>query len=194
MAGPEIRKAVAKALASSGRTGPQVADALVPLLYDELRAMAHRQLAAERRGVTLNTTGLVHEAYLRLVDDSGLPFGNRAYFFGAAAQAMRRVLVDAARRRRRRKRGGGQEPLDLDAVQLATDEFAADLLDLEEALVQLAVAYPRQARVVECRYFGGLSVEETSAALDLAPRTVKRDWALARAWLHRALRGRGSGA
>jgi RNA polymerase sigma-70 factor, ECF subfamily len=168
--------------------GGSAVDALVPLVYDELRAMARRQLAGERRHITLDTTGLVHEAYLRLVDDGRVPDQSRAYFFGAAAQAMRRVLVDAARGRKRLKRGGGLEALDLEGVQLLADGFAAELLDLEDALVKLSDLYPRQARVVECRFFGGLSVEETAAALDLAPRTVKRDWALARAWLFRALR------
>jgi RNA polymerase sigma factor (TIGR02999 family) len=170
-----------------------VVDELVPLVYDELRAMAHRQLVGERRAVTLDTTGLVHEAYLRLVDETRVPDGNRAYFFGAAARAMRRVLVDAARRRNRLKRGGGEEPLDLDTVRVTADRFAAEILDLEEALERLSALYPRQARVVECRFFGGLNVEETAAALDLAPRTVKRDWVLARTWLYRALRAGHSG-
>ncbi len=189
MPAPDIRNTVTEALGPSGRTGPDVVDALVPLVYDELRAMAHRQLAAERRGATLDTTGLVHEAYLRLVDDVRVPEENRAYFFGAAAQAMRRVLVEAARRRKRIKRGGGREALGLDTIQVTADDLAAELLDLEEALGRLSKLYPRPARVVECRFFGGLSVEETAAALDLAPRTVKRDWALARAWLYRELSG-----
>ncbi len=178
----------------SGSTGPDIVQELVPLVYDELRAMAHRQLAGERRNSTLDTTGLVHEAYLRLVDEGRVPDRNRSYFFGAAARAMRRVLVDAARRRKRIKRGGGQEPLELGAADASVEAFAADLLDLDSALDRLARLYPRQAHVVECRFFGGLNVEETAAALDLAPRTVKRDWVLARAWLHRALReDRGPG-
>jgi RNA polymerase sigma factor (TIGR02999 family) len=181
---------VREALLSRGGTGPSAVDRLVPLVYDELRTMAHRQLARERRHITLDTTGLVHEAYLRLVDEGRVPDQSRAYFFGAAAQAMRRVLVDAARARKRLKRGAGRDPLDLDGVQLLADGFAADLLDLDDALGKLSELFPRQARVVECRFFGGLSVEETAAALDLAPRTVKRDWALARAWLFRALRQR----
>lgn len=188
------REAVTGWLGPKGRSGPDVVDELVPLVYDELRAMAHRQLAGERRAVTLDTTGLVHEAYLRLVDETRVPDGNRAYFFGAAARAMRRVLVDAARRRNRLKRGGGEEPLPLDTIQVTADRFAAEILDLEEALERLAIQYPRQARVVECRFFGGLDVEETAAALDMAPRTVKRDWALARAWLYRALRTSPPGA
>jgi RNA polymerase sigma factor (TIGR02999 family) len=164
-----------------------VVDELLPLVYDELRAMALRQLAGERRRLTLDTTGLVHEAYLRLVDGAQVPPGNRAYFFGAAARAMRRILVDAARRRGRRKRGDGREPLDLDRIEVGVDGFAAGLLDLDEALDRLTSVYPRAALVVECRFFGGLSVEETAAVLEQAERTVKRDWALARAWLFREL-------
>lgn len=184
----KAREAVTEALGGPPGGGSDRVDDLVPLVYDELRAMAHRQLARERRGATLDTTALVHETYLRLVDQTRVPENSRAYFFGAAARAMRRVLVDAARRRNRLKRGAGARPRDLDGIQLAADSFAADLLDLEDALERLAALYPRQARVVECRFYGGLSVEETAAALDLAPRTVKRDWALARAWLFRVLR------
>jgi RNA polymerase sigma factor (TIGR02999 family) len=183
------RDAVTAVLHPSGRAGRDVIDELVPLVYDELRAMAHRQLAREKHHATVTTTGLVHDVYLRLVDQAQVPAGNRPYFFGAAARAMRQVLVDAARRRNRIKRGGGQQPLDLDQIQVAADGFAAELVDLDEALERLAVLYPRQARVVECRFFGGLSTEETAQALDLATRTVKRDWSLARAWLYRELRG-----
>jgi RNA polymerase sigma factor (TIGR02999 family) len=168
-----------------------VIDELLPLVYDELRAMAHRQLAREKHHNTVSTTGLVHEVYLRLIDQAQVPEGNRPYFFGAAARAMRQILVDAARRRGRVKRGAGQEAIDLDEIQLAADGFAAELVDLDEALERLAALYPRQASVVECRFFGGLSVEETAQALDLAPRTVKRDWSLARAWLYRELRSQG---
>ena len=163
-------------------------DDLLPLVYDELREMAHRQLARERHRTALSTTGLVHEAYMKLVDQAAVPAGSRSYFFGAAARAMRQVLIDAARRRKRLKRNAGREPLDLDDVDVAVNDFAAELLDLDDALVRLAQLYPRQARVVECRFFGGLSVEETAEALDLGPRSVKRDWALARAWLFRELR------
>jgi RNA polymerase sigma-70 factor, ECF subfamily len=164
-------------------------DRLVPLLYDELRAMAHGQLARERRQRTLQTTGLVHEAYLRLADDSRVTRRGRAYFFAAAARAMRQVLVDRARRRNAAKRGGGAEEVSLDEEQVAVDDFVAELLDLDRALEQLAALNPRHARVVECRFFAGMSVEETAEALDVSPRTVKYDWALARAWLLDALDG-----
>lgn len=162
---------------------------LVPLIYDELRRMAGGQLARERRNATLQTTELVHEAYLRLVDDTQVTRRGRAYFFGAAARAMRRVLVDAARRRGAAKRGGGDAPLTLEEQQIAVDAYAAELIDLDAALADLEAHSARQARVVECRYFGGLSVEETAAALDVSPRTVKSDWALAKAWLYDALHG-----
>ena len=184
----ETRNAVTAALSAAGRSGRDVVDELLPLVYDELRAMAHRQLAGERRRFTLDTTGLVHEAYLRLVDGAQVPAGNRAYFFGAASRAMRRILIEAARRRGRHKRGGGREALDVDEIEIGVDGFAAELLDLDDALERLAALHPRAAVVVECRFFGGLSVEQTAATLDQAERTVKRDWALARAWLLRELR------
>lgn len=187
-----VKHAITAVLSDAGRDGRDVFDDLLPLVYDELRQMARRHLARERHRRTLNTTGLVHEAYLKLVDEEQAPVRSRAYFFAAAARAMRQVLVDAARRRNRLKRGGGEAPLDLDDFQVAVDDFAAELGDLDEALTRLAALFPRQARVVECRFFGGLSVEETAEALDLAPRTVKRDWSLARAWLFRELRGGGA--
>lgn len=166
---------------------------LVPVVYDELRAMAHRQLAREQDGHTLQTTALVHEAYLKLVDSSRVSERGRAYFYGAAARAMRQVLVDHARRRNALKRGGDG---DREATMTTSDAdaFAAEVLDLDRALNQLAERSPRQARVVECRYFGGLSVAETAAALGVSPRTVKYDWALARAWLYEVLGGRYDGA
>jgi RNA polymerase sigma factor (TIGR02999 family) len=180
------RDAVTAVLARAG-DGHDVFDDLLPLVYDQLREMAHRQLARERHQ-TLSTTGLLHEAYLKLVDQAAAPVKSRAYFFGAAARAMRQVLVDAARRRRRMKRGGGVAAASLEGIEVSVDDLAAELQDLDEALVRLAALYPRQARVVECRFFGGLSVEETAEALELAERTVKRDWSLARAWLFRELR------
>lgn len=166
-------------------------DELVPLVYEELRRMAHAQLAREHERFTLDTTALVHEAYLRLAAGRALPANGRAYFFGAAARAMRRVVVDAARRRRRVKRGAGERPLPLETLELGADGLTADVVDLDEALDGLERDYPRQARVVECRFFGGASVEETAATLALSERTVKRDWAFAQAWLLRRLREHG---
>jgi len=161
---------------------------LVPLIYDELRGIAHRQLAGHERHDTLQTTDLVHETYLRLVGDARLPQRGRASFYGEAARAMRQVLVDAARKRNATKRGGGISALTLDEDSGPTIEFAGELVALDDALVELEKHNPRQARVVECRYFGGLNVDETAAALDVSPRTVKGDWALAKAWLFDELR------
>jgi RNA polymerase sigma factor (TIGR02999 family) len=163
-------------------------DQLVPLIFDELHEMAHRQLAREHHNVTLQTTALVHEAYLRLVDDARVTGRGRAYFFAAAARAMRQVLVDAARRRTAAKRGGGVPLTSLDGQEPSADVYASDLLDLDRALEELKLRNPRQVQVVECRFFAGLSVEETATALDVSPRTVKADWALARAWLYDVLR------
>jgi RNA polymerase sigma factor (TIGR02999 family) len=167
-------------------------DRLVPLLYQELKRIARRQLAGEGAMQTLQTTDLVHEAYLRLVDQTQVTQRGRAYFFAAAGRAMRRVLIDRARRRQASKRGGGQMHADLDEGSegaIAVDAFADGLVDLDAALDELTRLSERQARVVECRYFGGLSVEQTAEALGVSPRTVKGDWALARAWLYRVLRG-----
>jgi RNA polymerase sigma-70 factor, ECF subfamily len=162
---------------------------LVPDIYDELRVMAQRYIADEQVGLTIQATELVHEAYLRLVDDDRVTRRGRAYFFGAAARAMRRVLIEAARRRSAGKRGGGERPVTLGEDDIPVDAYAMDLLDLDRALDELERQSSRKARVVECRYFGGLSVEETAVALDVSVRTVKSDWALARAWLYSALHG-----
>ena len=171
---------------------------LLQAVYDELRRLAHTQRRHERPDHTLNTTALVHEAYLKLLGPAHGDFESRAHFFGAAARAMRQVLVDYARARHRAKRGSGQPGLPLDAAladapaepALLTDARAAELLDLDAALERLAALDPRQAHLVECRYFGGLSVEETAEVLGVAPATVKREWRSARAWLYAALKDR----
>ncbi|HVF38751.1 MAG TPA: ECF-type sigma factor [Gemmatimonadaceae bacterium] len=163
-------------------------DRLVPIIYEELRAIAHRQLRGEQRNPSIQTTELVHEIYLKLVDDARVTQRGRAYFYGTAARAMRQVLVDAARKRNSVKRGGGISVVTLDDDATAVTAYADELLDLDDALSELAKHNPRQANVVECRYFGGLGVEETAAALDISPRTVKSDWALAKAWLFDELR------
>jgi RNA polymerase sigma factor (TIGR02999 family) len=183
-------------LRSAESGGAETLDRLVPLLYQEFKRVARRQLAREGSRQTLQTTDVVHEAYLRLVDQTQVTRRGRAYFFAAAARAMREVLIDRARRRRAAKRGGGQSVLDLDEGSgraIAVDTFADGLVDLDAALERLSTLNPRQARVVECRYFGGMSVEETAEALGISSRTVKYDWALARAWLYNALRGAASG-
>jgi RNA polymerase sigma-70 factor, ECF subfamily len=162
-------------------------DRLVPLLYDELRAMAHRQLEREHGPRTLRTTALVHEAYLRLAGDTRVAGRGRAYFFAAASRAMRQVLVDRARRRKAEKRGGGADPVTLGEEDASVDAFAVDLLDLDDALRRLERRSPRQVKVVEHRFFGGMSVAETAEALGVSTRTVESDWAMARAWLFHTL-------
>lgn len=180
------REAVTALLSETSPGGRRAFDEIFPLVYQELRQLARRQLAGARRH-TLDTTGLVHEAYLKLVDDTKVPLKNQAYFFGAAARAMRQVLVDAARRRVRLKRGGGDVDTTLDEATLAVEEFAVEVVELNDSLEHMAKRFPRQAEIVECRFFGGLTLEETAAALDLSERTVVRDWAMARTWLCREL-------
>lgn len=161
--------------------------AITPRIYEELRRLARRQLAREGRGVTLESKELVHEAWLRLGDGEGAGDDRRAYFFGAAGRAMRRVLVDHARRRNARKRGDGVSDVTLDTGHMEEDRSSMDLLELDGALTRLARKHPRAARVVECRFFAGLDNAETVLALGVSARTVKSDWALARAWLYREL-------
>jgi RNA polymerase sigma factor (TIGR02999 family) len=170
-----------------GGGDPAALNQLVPIVYAELHRQAQRYLHRENPGHTLQTTALVHEAYLRLVDQRVAHWQNRAQFFGVAAQQMRRILVDYARRHQAAKRGGSaiQVPLEEDAI--AAGESDVDLAALDDALTRLAVLDPRQARVVELRYFTGLGIEETAEALGISPATVKREWAIARAWLKREL-------
>ena len=168
---------------SSGRR--EATDELLPLVYAELRDLAARLLRSERSDHTLQPTALVHEAYLRLVDQRVGTWENRAHFLGIAAGAMRRILVDHARRRGTAKRRGARVTLD-DAVAPATGP-SVDLVEIDAALARLADLDPRQARVVELRFFGGLTVEETAAVVGVGTATIKRDWTVARAWLHREL-------
>ena len=163
-------------------------DDLLPLVYGELKRIAARQLRRERTDHTLSTTALVHEAWLELSRLDRIKWQNRNHYLAIASQAMRRVLVDHAVARRAQKRGGGQavETLDEDAMVLV-DGRAEELIDLDHALERLAAIDQRQERIVECRFFGGMSIEETAEALELSPATVKREWALARAWLNREL-------
>jgi RNA polymerase sigma factor (TIGR02999 family) len=160
------------------------------LLHDRLRGIAHSQLARERQGHTLETDGLVHEAYLRLEGLDRIQWRNRQHLLSMAARTMRRVLIDYAEQRRAGKRGGGTVALpleDADAAVTALDRHAEELQALDAALARLAQLNPRQSQVVECRFFVGLSIEETAEVLALSPATVKRDWASARAWLNREL-------
>src|SRR5262245_6119221 len=160
---------------------------LMPLVYHELRKLAARHLRRQRPNHTLQTSDLVNEAYLRLIDSSKVHWQNRAHFFAVSAQLMRRVLVDLARERNNLKHGGGARQVSLDDGLLVTPERGADLLALDEALTRLAALNARQAQVVELRYFGGLNEEEAAEALKVSLRTVQRDWNLARLWLYREL-------
>lgn len=160
---------------------------LMPLVYEELRGLAHRQMGAERRDHTLQTTALVNEAYLRLADQSNLRWQNRAHFFAVAARAMRRILVSYARSRRSEKRGGGAFKLDLDEAALISPEESKEIVDLHEALERLVTLDSRKAQVVELKYFGGLNYDEMAEVLKVSPVTVRRDWRFAKAWLYTQL-------
>jgi len=160
---------------------------LAPLVYEELHRLAHHYMSGERGGHTLQTTALVNEAYVRLIDWKNVRWQNRAHFFGVSAQLMRRILVDFARARGYQKRGGGQYPVTLDEAAVVADDKGTDMVALDEALNSLAKLDARQSRVVELRFFGGLSIEEAAEVLKISPATVRRDWSLARAWLHREL-------
>ncbi len=168
--------------------GDQAAlDALMPLVYEHLRRLAHARLRAERPDHTLGTTALVHEAYLKLVDVKQVAWQDRAHFLAMASRVMRRVLIDYAHKRRAQKRGGGQQKVALDEDVLISDTYAEALVDLDEALQRLAAMSPRQSQVLECRYFGGLKLEEIAAVLEVGLTTVKSDLRFARAWLAQEL-------
>jgi RNA polymerase sigma-70 factor (ECF subfamily) len=163
-------------------------DRLTPLVYDELRRIAHRYVQRERQGQTLETTALVNEAYLRLVNQQKVDWQNRAHFFAVTAQVMRNILIDHARRRRYMKHGGEARLVSIDEAALMTKVRAAELISLDEALSELARLDPRKSRVVELRYFGGLSLEETADVLEISLMTVRRDWRAAKAWLYKAVK------
>ena len=170
------------------RDGDQtVVNALFPLVYEELREIAHRQLGRERPGHTLSTTALVHEAYERLVDHRHTEWQDRAHFCAVAARAMRRILVDYARRRHAQKRGGKQQPLPLDEARVAVEEQAALIVSLDQALNRLSSMSERLGQVVELRFFGGLTEDEAAEVLGISARTVRRDWVKAKAWLFKEL-------
>lgn len=170
---------------SAGEQG--ALDRLVPLVYDELHRLAQTYMAHERPGHILQTTALVNEAYLRLVDTAQADWRNRAHFFGACSQVMRRILVDWARTRTALKRGGEARALELEEALAVAAEPGADIAALDDALTALAALDPRKGRVVEMRFFGGLSVEETAEVLKTSPETVMRDWKFAKSWLRREL-------
>lgn len=162
-------------------------DELMPLVYEQLQQMAHRRLLGERHGHTLNTTALVHEAYLKLVDFNRIDWQNRNHFFGIASQIMRNVLVDYALKRKAEKRGGNRQRVTLGEADAVTEVNLHDILSIQDALEKLESLDERQVRIVECRFFGGLTIDETARALEISPPTVSRDWRMARAWLNREL-------
>jgi RNA polymerase sigma factor (TIGR02999 family) len=193
----EQRREITDALLAWRGGVPDALERLMPLVYDQLRRIARRQLEAERSNHTLSTTGLVHEAYLRLVDQTRVEWSERSHFFAVAAQAMRRVLVDYARKHSAKRRGGGLRPLPIDMLEdpagadadaIAVIPQADQLLEIDEALDELAQLDPRLVRVIECRYFAGMTDAETARALDITPRTVTRDWVKAKGWLYARLK------
>ena len=180
-------KEVTQLLIAWGNGEEEALEKLVPLIYDELRRIARRYMKREPAGHTLQTTALVNEAYLRLIEQKGVKWQNRAHFFAISAQLMRRILVSMARARHADKRGGEAHQVSLDEALVISEERAAELVALDEAMNELAALDPRRSRVVELRYFGGLSVEETAEVLNISPDTVMRDWKRAKAWLYTEL-------
>ncbi len=174
-------------LAAHAEGDPDAFDRLIPLVYDDLRRIARRHLAKERQGHTLNTTAIVHEAYLQLVDQTQASWPDRAHFFAFDSRVMRHILIDYARKRRRQKRGGDIIRVPIDQVTLGISDPTTELLALDEALTQLAQRDERMGRVVECRLFGGMTAKEVAEALDVSLSTVERDWRCAKAYLYRAL-------
>ncbi len=178
---------ITELLVGYGRGDKEALDKLMPVVYDELRRQAARYLRREQAGHTLQTTALIHEAYVRLVDQRNVQWQNRAHFFGIAAQMMRRILVDHARTKKRAKRGGSDVKVSLADATIPVKERDLDVVALDEALTRLAAIDEQQSRVVELRFFSGLTVEETAEVMGISPATVKRDWSMAKAWLHREL-------
>src|SRR5437763_7071271 len=185
---------VTQLLVAWGEGDGAALDKLMPLVHEELRRLAHHYMRGEGPGNTMQTSALVNEAYLRLADRTNPRWQNRAHFFAICAQLMRQILVDHARRRRSRKRGGGERQVPLDEAMIVSEERAADVVALDEALARLAELDPRQSRIVELRFFGGLSIEETAEVLGVSPGTVMRDWTLAKAWLRREISSASSAA
>jgi len=181
---------VTELLADWSEGDQEALNKLIPLVYDELHKLASRYLRRERPDHTLQTTAVVHEAYLKLVNQRDANFENRLHFFAVAAQIMRRILVDYARRHHASKRGGDLYKLSLDEALVTSEEKGADLLALDEALERLAAIDERQSRVVELRVFAGLTLEETAQALNISPSTVRREWSMAKAWLHKEIKKR----
>ena len=186
---PQAPQNVTQLLMGWSKGDNEALDKLVPLVYEELRRQAARYLRHERVGHTLQTTALIHEAYLRLVDQKNVHWQNRAHFFGIAAQMMRRILVDHARTKKRAKRGGSDIRVSISEATLKTPGQDLDIVALDEALERLAEIDQQQSRIVELRFFSGLTVAETAEVLSISTATVKRDWSMAKAWLHREISG-----
>ena len=186
---PQLPPNVTQLLIGWGRGDKEALDELLPIVYDELRQQAARYLRRERAGHTLQTTALIHEAYLRLVDQKNVKWQNRAHFFGIAAQLMRRILVDHARTKKRAKRGGSDVRVSLNEATLVAKTRDLDVLEIDEALNRLTAIDEQQGKIVELRFFSGMTVEETAEVLGISTATVKRDWSMARAWLHREISG-----
>ena len=165
-------------------------DQLLPIVYEELRRLAKRFMGRERRDHTLETSALINEAYIRLADQSTANWQNRAHFFAVAAQVMRNILIDHARSYHYEKRGGGAQKVSLDEAIILTEERAAELVALDDALTSLAAVDPRKSKIIELRFFGGLNIEETAEVVGLSPTTVQREWRAAKAWLHRFIDGK----
>jgi RNA polymerase sigma-70 factor (ECF subfamily) len=175
------------------REGDEAArDELMTLVYQELHRLAHHYMKRESPGHTLQTSALVNEAYVRLIDQNNVQWQNRAHFYGIAAKMMRRILVDYARNRRYAKRGGGAQKVSLNEALIVSDERSEEVVGVHEALERLAAFDPRKSQIVELRFFGGLSIEETADVLDVSPGTVMRDWTLAKAWLRRDMSNNSS--
>jgi len=189
---PDSATPVSQLLVNWGMGDPGAREALIPLVYDELRRLARRYLRRERLDHTLQSAALVNEAYIRLVGQRFPEWENRAHFFGVAAQLMRQILVDHARNRNAAKRGAGAPRLTLDPAVGLPQERELDIVELDDALNKLAQLDPQQSRLVELRFFAGLSIEETAVVMGSSPATVKREWAMARAWLRREMTANGT--
>jgi RNA polymerase sigma factor (TIGR02999 family) len=183
---------VTQLLVDWGKGNKKALDGLMPLVYDELHRIASRYLRRERQGHTLQTTALINEAYMRIVDQNRVNWQSRAHFFGVAAQMMRRILVDHARSHLYAKRGGGAQKLTLDEAIATPQERELDLVALDDALTTLARVDPQQSRIIELRFFGGLTIQETAEVIGISPATVKRDWNMAKAWLYGEISNRFS--
>ena len=180
---------VTQLLVSWSNGDKQALDKLIPLVYAELRRLARGYMGRESPGHTLQTSALINEAYMKLVDQRNVQWQNRAHFFGVAAQVMRHILIDHARSRHYAKRGAGARKISLDDTAVLSDERAADLVALDDALTAFAELDPRKSRIIELRFFGGLNIEETAVVMKISPATVSREWRAARAWLRREMSG-----